>query len=39
MYNMPSYKDIMKELKKPLPKPDTPNPHLVKITKDKIVKI
>uniref|UniRef100_A0A6C0B837 Uncharacterized protein n=1 Tax=viral metagenome TaxID=1070528 RepID=A0A6C0B837_9ZZZZ len=29
----------MKELKTPPPKLDTPNPHLVKITKDKIVKI
>jgi hypothetical protein len=29
----------MKELKKPPPKKDTPNPHLVKIVKDKINKI
>jgi hypothetical protein len=29
----------MKELKTPPPKPNTPNPHLVKITKDKIIKI
>jgi hypothetical protein len=34
-----SYSEIMKELKNPPPKPDIPNPHLVKITKDKIVKI
>lgn len=34
-----SYANIMKELKTPPPKLDTPNPHLVKITKDKIVKI
>jgi len=33
------YSDIMKELKTPPPKPDVPNPHLVKIVKDKIVKI
>jgi hypothetical protein len=35
----PSYKDIMKELKKPPPKVNVPNPHLVKIVKEKIVKI
>jgi hypothetical protein len=34
-----SYKDIMKELKKPPPKPEVPNPHLVKIVKEKIPKI
>jgi hypothetical protein len=34
-----SYADIMKDLKTSPPKVDTPNPHLVKITKDKIVKI
>jgi hypothetical protein len=34
-----SYADIMKDLKTPPPQVDTPNPHLVKITKDKIVKI
>jgi hypothetical protein len=34
-----SYTDILKELKTPPPKVDTPNPHLVKVTKDKIVKI
>jgi hypothetical protein len=34
-----SYSEIMKELKSPPPKPDIPNPHLVKITKDKVVKI
>ena len=34
-----SYKNIMKELKKPPPKPEVPNPHLVKIVKDKIPKI
>ena len=34
-----SYKDIMKELKKPPPKPEVPNPHLVKIVKDKVIKI
>jgi hypothetical protein len=34
-----TYADIMKDLKTPPPKADTPNPHLVKITKDKIVKI
>jgi len=34
-----SYADIMKELKTPPPKLDIPNPHLVKITKDKIIKI
>jgi len=34
-----SYTDIMKELKTPPPKQDISNPHLVKITKDKIVKI
>jgi hypothetical protein len=36
---MPSYKDIMKELKKPPPKKEVQNPHLVKISKDKIIKI
>jgi hypothetical protein len=34
-----SYSEIMKELKKPPPKKDVPNPHLVKIVKDKILKI
>ena len=34
-----TYADIMKELKNPPPKIDTPNPHLVKIIKDKIIKI
>ena len=34
-----TYADIMKDLKTPPPKIDTPNPHLVKITKDKIIKI
>ena len=34
-----SYSDIMKELKTPPPKPDVVNPHLVKIIKDKVVKI
>ena len=34
-----SYNDIMKELKKPPPKVNAPNPHLVKISKDKVVKI
>ena len=34
-----SYSEIMKELKSPPPKPDIPNPYLVKITKDKVVKI
>ena len=34
-----SYNDILKELKTPPPKLDVPNPHLVKITKDKVVKI
>ena len=34
-----SYKDIIKELKKPPPKTNVPNPHLVKIVKEKIVKI
>ena len=34
-----SYNDIMKELKTPPPKLDAPNPHLVKISKDKVVKI
>ncbi len=36
---MPSYAQIMKELTKPPPKEDKPNPHLVKIVKDKINKI
>jgi hypothetical protein len=35
----PSYAQIMKELTKPPPKEDKPNPHLVKIIKDKINKI
>ena len=34
-----SYNDIMKELKTPPPKIDAPNPHLVKIVKEKVVKI
>ena len=34
-----TYMDIMKELKTPPPKVDTPNPYLVKITKEKVVKI
>jgi hypothetical protein len=34
-----SYSDILKELKTPPPKIDVPNPHLVKITKEKVVKI
>lgn len=34
-----SYIDIMKELKTPPPKKNEPNPHLVKITKDKVEKI
>lgn len=33
------YIDIMKELKTPPPKIDAPNPHLVKIVKEKVVKI
>jgi hypothetical protein len=35
----PSYASIMKELTKPPPKEDKPNPNLVKIVKDKINKI
>jgi hypothetical protein len=34
-----TYTEIMKELKTPPPKTDVPNPHLVKISKEKIVKI
>ncbi len=34
-----TYADIMKELTTPPPTLDVPNPHLVKITKDTLVKI